>query len=290
MEPEPREFDVPGADGIRIHVLEWSREGVPLVFIHGFGNDAHVWDEIAPAVAPYYRTLALTLRGHGDSGRAEEPGREPDALVRDVEAALAALRVERAVVVGHSLGGRVSLQFAARNPAKLAGLVLVDFAPELDARGTTRIREEAMAQARRKDRSFGSIDEYLRLLEVLYPAARPATLAKLARHWTRQRPDGRYELKQDRRPPRMPSEGEIGELRARAREQTESLWKALREMPCPTLLVRGAASDVLASDVAERAQEALPNGTLVEIARAGHSVMLDNPEDFTAALTSFVLG
>ncbi len=287
---EPREFAVPGADGIQIHVLEWSREGVPLVFIHGFGNDAHVWDEIAPAVAPYYRTLALTLRGHGDSGRAAEPGREPDALVRDVEGALAALRVERAVLVGHSLGGRVSLQFAARNPQQLAGLVLVDFAPELDARGTTRIREEAMAQARRQDRSFASVDEYLRLLEVLYPAARSATLARLARHWTRQRPDGRYELKQDRRPPRMPSEGEIGEMRARAKPETERLWKALREMPCPTLLVRGAASDVLDSEVAERARELLPNGKLVETARAGHSVMLDNPEDFTTALADFVLG
>lgn len=287
---EPREFDVPGADGVHIHVLEWSREGVPLVFIHGFGNDAHVWDEIAPAVAPYYRTLALTLRGHGDSGRSAEPGREPEALVRDVEAALAALRVERGVLVGHSLGGRVSLQFASRNPQKLAGLVLVDFAPELDARGTTRIREEAMAQSRRQDRSFGSVDEYLRLLEVLYPATRSTTLAKLARHWTRQRPDGRYELKQDRRPPRMPSEGEIGQMRERSRQETERLWTALREMPCPTLLVRGAASDVLDSDVAERALELLPKGKLVEIARAGHSVMLDNPEDFTRALTDFVLG
>jgi pimeloyl-ACP methyl ester carboxylesterase len=283
-------FDVPGADGVQINVLEWSREGVPLVFIHGFGNDAHVWDEIAPAVAPYYRTLALTLRGHGDSGRSAEPGREPEALVRDVEAALTALRVERLVLVGHSLGGRVSLQFASRNPGKLAGLVLVDFAPELDARGTTRIREEAMAQARRQDRSFATLDEYLRLLEVLYPAVKSATLQKLARHWTRQRPDGRYELKQDRRPPRMPSEGEIGQLRERARQDTERLWTALREMPCPTLLVRGAASDVLDSDVAERAHELLPKGKLVEIARAGHSVMLDNPEDFTTALTDFVLG
>jgi esterase len=287
---EPRSFDVPGADGIHLNVLEWSREGVPLVFIHGFGNDAHVWDEIAPAVAPYYRTLALTLRGHGDSGHSAEPGREPDALVRDVEAALAALGIERAVVVGHSLGGRVSLQLAARNPAKLAGLVLVDFAPELDSRGTTRIREEALEQSRRTDRSFASVEDYRRLLDVLYPAARPATLEKLAHHWVRRRPDGRYELKQDRRPPRMPSEGEIEAIRARARQETERLWKALREMPCPTLLVRGAASDVLDSEVAERAAEMLPNGKLVEIARAGHSVMLDNPDDFTAALTSFVLG
>ena len=287
---EPRSFDVTGADGVRIHVLEWSREGVPLVFIHGFGNDAHVWDEIAPAVAPYYRTLALTLRGNGDSGRSAEPGREPEALVRDIESALAALQVERAVVVGHSLGGRVSLQLAARNPALMAGLVLVDFAPELDARGTTRIRDEAMAQSRRTDRSFATVDEYLRLLEVLYPAARSATLAKLARHWTRQRPDGRYELKQDRRPPRMPSEGEIAQIRERSRQETERLWKALREMPCPTLLVRGAASDVLSTDVAERAEECLPRGQLVVIPLAGHSVMLDNPEAFTAALTGFVLG
>ena len=61
---EPRSCRVPGSDGIELQVLSWSDTGVPLVMLHGFGNDAHVWDDFAPAVAPYYRTMAFDLRGH----------------------------------------------------------------------------------------------------------------------------------------------------------------------------------------------------------------------------------
>ena len=55
---QPTSLGVPGVGGISLHLLQWSREGTPLLFLHGFDNDAHVWDEFAPALAPYYRTLA----------------------------------------------------------------------------------------------------------------------------------------------------------------------------------------------------------------------------------------
>ena len=63
---------VPGADGLELHLLEWSRDGVPFLLLHGFGNEAHIWDDLAPVMAPHYRTLALDLRGHGDSDRDAE--------------------------------------------------------------------------------------------------------------------------------------------------------------------------------------------------------------------------
>ena len=50
---EPTSIRLPGADGLTLHALEWSREGTPLVFLHGFSNEAHVWDDAAQAVAPY---------------------------------------------------------------------------------------------------------------------------------------------------------------------------------------------------------------------------------------------
>ena len=65
MQPHSRR--VPGKNGVELHLLEWSTEGVPLLLLHGFGTQAHIWDDFAPAVAPYYRTLALDHRGHGDS-------------------------------------------------------------------------------------------------------------------------------------------------------------------------------------------------------------------------------
>jgi pimeloyl-ACP methyl ester carboxylesterase len=55
----PRDLFVEGAHGNKIHLLEWSSEGVPLVLVHGFGNEAHIWDDFAPLVAAHYRVIAI---------------------------------------------------------------------------------------------------------------------------------------------------------------------------------------------------------------------------------------
>ncbi len=104
---EPRSRHMTGAHGIAIHVLEWSQQGVPLLLVHGFGNEAHIWDEFAPQVAPYYRVLALDLRGHGDSGKDPERRYDYQDHVADLEAVIDGLGVDRVVLVGHSLGGRI---------------------------------------------------------------------------------------------------------------------------------------------------------------------------------------
>ena len=66
---EPNSKRLAGADGLTLHALEWSETGVPLVLLHGFGNEAHFWADLAPAPAPYYRTIAIDLRGHGGPDR-----------------------------------------------------------------------------------------------------------------------------------------------------------------------------------------------------------------------------
>ena len=58
---------VPGAHDLQLRLLEWSEEGIPLLMLHGFGNEAHIWDAFAPHMAPHYHTLALDQRGHGHS-------------------------------------------------------------------------------------------------------------------------------------------------------------------------------------------------------------------------------
>ena len=78
---------------------------------------------------------------------------------------------------------------------------------------------------------------------------------------------------------------------ARDREISQRLWKALEAIPCPTLVVRGAASDVLSPECADRmVEEALRDGRLAVVPRASHSVMTDNPEAFRKAVCGFVLG
>jgi pimeloyl-ACP methyl ester carboxylesterase len=276
------------ADGLSLQLYEWSEEGTPLLMLHGFGNDAHVWEDLAEAVAPHYRTLALDLRGHGDSDRDPEGRYDHLSMARDVEAVCEALDIKRVVLVGHSMGGRVAMRFAGRNQEKLAGLVIVDSAPDLDARGVSRIRTETES----RDPTFRSVREYEELLSVNYPVARPDVISGLARHWIRERPDGRFELKLD--PALMKARGPQGseeETRRWMEEEREALWSALRGSSCPVLVVRGAASDVLSAETAdEMVDEALQKGRLVVVARAGHSVMIDNPEAFRDAVCDFVLG
>jgi pimeloyl-ACP methyl ester carboxylesterase len=285
----PCSIRVGGAHGLSLHALAWSERGVALLLVHGFGNDAHVWDDAAPALAPYYRTLALDLRGHGDSDRDPEGRYDYDAHVADLEAATAALGIERLVLVGHSLGGRVAMLFAGAHPERMAGLVIVDSAPELDGRGTLRIQLDVERGGGAP--GFGSEAEYRALLARAYPAARPETLARMARHGLRTRSDGRLEPKLDPNWFRLRREASEPAMRERELRTTRALWDALARVPCPTLVIRGAASDVLDPDVAERmVEEVLAHGRLAVVPRAGHSVMVDNPEGFLDALAGFVLG
>jgi pimeloyl-ACP methyl ester carboxylesterase len=284
---EPRSWRVPASHGIELQVLSWSDAGVPLVLLHGFGNDAHVWDDFAPAVAPYYRTLAFDLRGHGDSSRDPELRYDHESMASDVIAVTERLGLERFVLVGHSMGGRVAMRVAGRHPERLAGLVIVDAGPELDARGVLRIRMDAVSE---KPKDFASASEYELLLSNTYPLASPHVLSRMARFGLRRNAEGRLEPKTDPAFFRAWEHESPTDAERRAAEETAALWAALAGTPCPTLVVRGAASDVLSPEVADRMEEVLPRPTLAVVARAGHSVMLDNPDGFREAVTSFVLG
>jgi pimeloyl-ACP methyl ester carboxylesterase len=285
---QPRSRRVPGSDGLSLHVLEWSDEGTPLVLVHGFGNEAHIWDDFAPLVAPHYRTVAVDLRGHGDSDHDPEARYDYDFHLADLEAVTAALGVERLVLVGHSFGGRVSTLFAAKHPERMAGLVIVDIGPEHDPRGTTRIRLEVM---QRGDGSFAAPAEYERVLAHNFPAGSPDALRRMAQHELRRREDGRWVRKAD--PAFMTGRGRASDAdeAAHERDTAKRLWDALARVPCPTLVVRGAASDILSPEIADRmVDDVLVAGRLAVVPKSAHSVMTDNPAGFAEAVSAFVLG
>ncbi len=289
---EPKSLRVPVDSGLTLNVLEWSAEGTALLFIHGFSNEAHIWDDVAPLLAPYYRVLAMDLRGHGDSDWHPEGKYDYADMVGDVQSMLDQLGIERVVIVAHSLGGRVSMLLAGEAAERIAGLVIVDSAPEIDRRGAVRI---SMDTAQNVTPVFDRVSQYETMLAHAYPAATPEAIQRMAKHQLRQGEDGRWQLKMDtnlRRTVGGDGEGPDAEtLAAMEAERAEAMWKGLEALECPVLVVRGAASDIVSADTADRmADEATRRGKLAVVAQAGHSVMTDNPEGFAEALSAFALG
>jgi len=283
---EPTSRFAKGADGNQIHYLEWSTEGVPLLFLHGFGNDASIWNDYAPEVVDAYRVLALDHRGHGDSDWDPERRYAHGDMVGDVEAVTEALGIDRLVVIGHSLGGRIATLFCGRQPERIAGFVIVDIGPEVDARGSTRIRQDVESNQKPV---FDTVEQYANMLSLAYPAAKPHAVTRMARNGLRRDDAGRLVIKLDPALRGAMTEGEAARMAEEA-ASPEAQWEALGRITCPTLVVRGAASDILSPETADKmVDEVLPNGRLAVIAQAGHSVMTDNPDGFRDAVNAFVL-
>ncbi len=122
--PETRFVD---ANGVKLHCLDWGGQGIAVVFLHGIGDTAHVFDDIAPHFVDRFWVLALTRRGHG---RSEKPdgGYDTATLADDLREFLKAMSVERAILIGHSMAGDEMTLFAARHPEHVVTLVYLDAA------------------------------------------------------------------------------------------------------------------------------------------------------------------
>jgi pimeloyl-ACP methyl ester carboxylesterase len=241
--------------------------------IHGFGDELHVWEDLAETLAPLFRVVAIDLRGHGDSGWDPNGSYKIQDYVDDVLQLIDAISCGRFVLVGHSLGGEIAIRIAAAQKQSVCGLVLVDFGPELNQIGT----ERALSDFNASIRTYESVAEYAGWLTERRPLACSTIVARLARNALRIRADGTAQLKCD------PAIGR----QVKARDPA-ALWTALGTISAPTLIVRGAGSAVLPSETALHMAKELVNGRLITISCAGHAVMTDNPREFRDKVRSFL--
>ena len=259
-------------NGLRFHFLDWGTAGCPpLLLLHGGAQTAHSWDEVAPDLARDHHVLALDQRGHGDTDWAPAGKYRRDDFVADVLAFLDDRDWRDATLVALSLGGLNAIAFAAAHPQRMRGLVVVDVTPTVAPAGGAAIR------AQLADRDFPTFEEAVARALAFNPRRTRANIEERLRHALRQGADGRWGYKFD---PGIGSGGLEADF--------ERLWDQVREIRCPTLLVRGAESAILARESAARFLRELPGATLAEVPGAGHSVMGDNPTGFVAAVRPFL--
>ena len=261
-------------NGLRFHYREWGDPAAgPLVLLHGFTGHARSWDYFAESVAGDFHVFALDQRGHGETDWADDYASA--RRVEDLEAFVAALGLGTFNLLGLSMGGICAYEYAVKNPETLSRLMIVDIAPVLEKAGIDRILggvkerdvfddpEEAIAQARAANPRPPDWALRHRVLNNLMPTD-----------------DGKWTFRYDvalrrDRPPAIPTD-------------PDAMFAAFSRIICPTLLVRGAESDLLSREIANRMAAAIPDCTLVEVADSGHSVPLDNPDGFRDAVRGWL--
>ncbi|MCK6461914.1 MAG: alpha/beta fold hydrolase, partial [Planctomycetes bacterium] len=123
--PKPVDAKARSADGIELAYDTRGKGEVALVFVHGWCGDRSFWKEQLDVFAEKSRVVSLDLAGHGASGKDRKEW-SADAFAADVEAVMKALDVKRAILVGHSMGGPISLLAAKRMPDRVVAVVGVD--------------------------------------------------------------------------------------------------------------------------------------------------------------------
>lgn len=263
---------VTAADGVRLHARDYPGDPArpALVCLPGLTRNARDYAALAERCAGAWRVVGVDFRGRGESGRAEDwSSYAPATYAEDTRVLLAALEIDRFVAIGTSLGGIITLMLAADEPARLAGAVLNDIGPTIEATGMQRIR--------------GYVGR---------PSSHPTWL-----HAARAVQDGNRDVYPDwelddwiamaKRAYRLTDKGKVvldydlriaEPFKVTGEEAPLDLWAALDALAAvPVLLVRGERSDVLAPATAAAMVTRLRQAELVTVPRVGHAPTLQEP-------------
>jgi pimeloyl-ACP methyl ester carboxylesterase len=273
-DPRPPVSKAVTVNGVNLRYLDWGNQGAPdFLFIHGFAQQAHSWDFAALAIQDLFHVVSMDQRGHGESGWAADKAYGFNDYLGDVGPFIKAARLKKPVLCGLSLGGRVSSTYASRNPQDVSGLVIVDSGPESRGGGGANIARFVSGPT-----EFDSMEELVERVRG-YTRRADTHVRSAIVHSVRRTPEGRWAWKYD---PAVRARGENPLT-------VEERWQLLANLRVPTLLIRGARSDILDADVFERMAAIVPNSTAVTVPDAGHRVSGDNPIEFNRVLRDFLL-
>ncbi len=246
----------------RVVYYEWGEPGNPRVAIcvHGVGRNGRDFDALAEALSPTHRVLAVDMPGRGESDWLADPNDYVfPTYLTTLTALIARSGADCVDWVGTSMGGLLGITIAALPHTPITRLVVNDVGPTIEPAALERIRGYFGL-----DPTFATYDEiaqYIRTVSAPFGPLTDAQWEHLTRTNVRQRTDGRWGLAYD--------PGIAVPFRASAAPpDLWGLWDAIR---CPTLVLRGAESDLLSAATAAQMGARGPKPALVEFAGVGHA-------------------
>ncbi len=271
-------------DGLSLHARDYAAAAgparAPVICIHGLTRNARDFEALAPRLAAKgRRVLAVDVRGRGQSSWDPDPSRYvPPVYAGDILALMDALAIARAVFIGTSMGGLITLVVAAMRPTAIAAAVLNDVGPELAPEGLARIGGYVGGGAPIADWE-GAAAYAKRLNEVAFPAYGSADWMAFARRLFSDR-EGVPVLDYD---PGISAAFKKTELKPGEEPPPPDLWPLFDTLSKrPLLTIRGETSDILSPAIAEHMRLAAPDMAYAEVSAIGHAPMLDEPQALAA--------
>lgn len=272
-------------DGLTIYARDYPpllpETGLPVICLHGLTRNSRDFEVVAPRIAALgRRVIAADMRGRGKSANDPDPAHYvPAVYAQDVLALMDKLGVAKAVFVGTSMGGLITMVLAALAPDRIAASVLNDVGPRLNMSGLARI--SAYVGRTQPVDSWAEAAEAVRATQgSAFPERTDdeAFWQMFARRTFRARDDGRLEFDYD---PLIALAFADFDEDAPPPDLTP-LFSALAQKPL--LSVRGGLSDLLADDVVALMRELKPDLETVTVDNIGHAPTLEEPEAWDALL------
>jgi pimeloyl-ACP methyl ester carboxylesterase len=258
---------------LNLHYLDYGTPGrPPMLCVHGSAAHAHWFDFVASGFTPDYHVRAIDLRGHGDSAPVEPPSYTYEDYASDLNKAAEALDLRDFVLVGHSMGGAVSLLYAATYPGRLKKLIVVDTSMKLSSARISEMRDVG----NRPGRSYDSKEEIVTRFRLRpgHSFATPELIRYIGSHSVKQAADGTWGYKFDR-----------AVYATRESVDWMPLWKNIK---IPALLVKGDQTHRITPEVFAEIKATAPQVELAEVSRTDHHITLDNPTHFIEVVTEFL--
>lgn len=258
--------------GIKVNVKIWNEQAKDtLVLLHGFTGTMNTWEKVIEYLPDTIKIVAIDLIGHGKTEAPMDESRYTMIeQVKDLEEIFNQLDLQYFTLLGYSMGGRVALSYAARFPKRIKQLILESSSPGLET------EEEQIARRRADEKLADEIEEkgiewFVDKWENLPLFATQKKLPESIQKAIREERLSQSII------------GLANSLRGLGTGAQQSVWRKLIRLSFPVVLITGEL-DQKFCDIAEKMLEFLQNGKHINVANVGHSIHVENPEQFATII------